>query len=169
MKPKENLSSAVTECSDNQFFGTHRMSALDMNQFLSGHYRDFVGHNRRMVERLTPSRILPDDDLSGSVPAAHTDIAAYQSHTYTMTAGADFNATEVRHLRIAFACMHCTYWAGAAGHIAFCAVLAVGCLPHGCAGSHLKSGISSVASEHGFIGQLWYREVFDHAVDTTDL
>lgn len=86
MKPKENLSSAVTECSDNQFFGTHRMSALDMNQFLSGHYRDFEWHDGRMVERFTSSRILPDDDFPGSVPAAHTDIAAYQSHTNTMTA-----------------------------------------------------------------------------------
>lgn len=93
MKPKENLSCAVTECGDNQFFRTHRMSALDENQLLPGHYRDFVGHNRGMIERLTPFRILPDDDLSGSVPAAHADIAAYQSHTYTMTAGADFNAT----------------------------------------------------------------------------
>lgn len=84
MKTKENLSSAVAKCCNHQFFGTDSVLPFDGDELLAGQDSDFVRDNRRMVEGLSASCVLPYQDFASTVPAADTDVARYEAHTNAM-------------------------------------------------------------------------------------
>lgn len=101
-----------------------------------------------VIERLTSSGVLADDNFPGSVPAADTDIPRDQSHAYTVTSRADLHSTQLRTKAISFTSMQRTQRARPALHVGFGLLLAVGNSPHGRTAGDLEGGTAAFAVEH---------------------